>query len=168
MFYRVKQFIWGFMSLYKKIDYDYINKYLNEEDLLLFNRLKVNDKHHCVRVCKDAIKFNSTLNKNEKVEEVKLARAALLHDVGKSVLHLSLIDKSIIVILDRITKGKIRKYKNNRKINIYYDHPKEGYEILKEKGYSEEILEVVRDHHKKTYSKDNRFLHIIAYCDNRN
>lgn len=168
MFYRVKQFIWGFISLYKKIDYDYISKYLNEEDLLLFNRLKVNDKHHCIRVCKDSINFNSTLNKNEKVEEAKLARAALLHDIGKSVLHLSLIDKSIIVILDRITKGKIRKYKNNRKINIYYNHPKEGYEILKEKGYSEEILEVVRDHHKKTYSKDNKFLHIIAYCDNRN
>lgn len=168
MFYRVKQFIWGFTSLFKKVDYDYVKKYLNEEDLLLFDRLKVNDKHHCIRVCKDAISFNANLKENEKVEEIKLGRAALLHDIGKSILHLSLIDKSVIVILDRITKGKIRKYKNNRKINIYYNHPKEGYEILKSKGYSKEILEVVRDHHKKIHSKDNKFLHIISYCDNKN
>lgn len=168
MFYRVRQFIWGLFSLYRKVDYDYVKKYLSEEDLVLFDRLKVNDKHHCIRVCNDAINFNSSLKENERVEEVILGKAALLHDVGKSVLHLSLIDKSLIVILDRLTKGKIKKYKKNKRINIYYNHPKEGYEILKSRGYSKEILEVVRDHHKKNYSKDNKFLHIIAYCDNKN
>lgn len=168
MFYRVKQFIWGFISLYKKVDYDYVKKYLNKEELLLFDKLKVNDKHHCIRVCKDAISFNEKLKEDEKLEEVKLGRAALLHDIGKGILHLSLFDKSIIVILDKITKGKIRRYKNNKKINIYYNHPKEGYEILKSKGYSKEILEVVRDHHKNIHGQDNKFLQIISYCDNKN
>ena len=168
MLYRVKQFILGFISLYKKVDYDYVNKYLNEDDLVLFNRLKINDKHHSIRVCKDSINFNNKLEKKEKVDEVKLGRAALLHDLGKSKLYLSLIDKSAIVILDKITKGNIKNYKKNKKINIYYKHPKEGYEILRRKGYSKEILEVVRDHHKKNYNEDNKFLDIIAYCDNKN
>ncbi|WP_300381491.1 HD domain-containing protein [Clostridium sp.] len=168
MIYRVKQFIWGLISLYKKIDYDYIRRYLNKDELLLFDKLKINDKHHSIRVCKDAISFNYNLSESEKVEEIKLGKSALLHDIGKSVLYLSLIDKSLIVVLHKITKGNIRKYKGNKKVNIYYNHPKEGYEILKLKRYDREILEVVRDHHKKVYNKNNKYLDIIACCDNKN
>lgn len=168
MFYRIKQFWWGFVSLYKKIDYEFLKKYLNEEELLLFNKLKINDKHHSIRVCKDAIQFNNSLECNEKLDEIKLGKAALLHDIGKSILHLSLIDKSVIVILNKISKGKIKKYKKNKKVNIYYNHPEEGYKILNERGYSKDILEVIRYHHKKEKNSKNEFLKIVSYCDDRN
>lgn len=164
--YRVKQFFWGVKSLYTKVDEDLIKKFLNEDEIDMFKQLKINDQHHCIRVCKDSLKVNKSfeLNINENI----LGKAALLHDIGKTKLHLSLFEKSIIVVLDKLTGGKIRKFENIKQIDIYFNHPKIGYNILKDKGYSKEVLEVVKDHHNKEKLRYNEYLTIIAFCDNRN
>ncbi|MBD7916396.1 HD domain-containing protein [Clostridium sp. Sa3CUN1] len=166
--YRVKQFIWGFTSLFKKIDDTYLTKFLDEEEIKIFNKLKHNDKHHCIRVCKDSIKMRNSLNIN--VDMYRLGRAALLHDVGKSVKHLSLIEKSILVILDKITNGKIKKYTNIKQINVYYNHPKIGSEILKNNGFNndKELLDIVQYHHSSIAKFDNEMLKIIKTCDDIN
>lgn len=166
--YRIKQFIWGFTSLFKEIDYEYINKFLNEEEIKIFNKLKHNDKHHCIRVCKDSIKMRNDLNID--VDLNKLGRAALLHDVGKVAGHLSLFEKSAVVILDKLSNGKIKKYDNIKQINVYYNHPKIGVDILKNNGFGKdkELLQVVRYHHSNRFIKDNDILNIIRVCDNRN
>lgn len=167
-FYRIKQFIWGFTTLFKEIDYTYITKFLDENEIKIFNKLKHNDKHHCIRVCKDSIKMRNDLSID--VDMYKLGRAALLHDVGKGKAHLSLIEKSTVVLLDKVTRGKIRKYDNVKQINIYYNHPKIGLGILIKNGfeYDSELLEVVRDHHNKNIRKENKMLNIIKTCDDKN
>jgi len=165
-FYRVKQFFWGIISLFKKVDYVFIKKYLNDEEIVMFKELKKSEQHHCIRVCKDSLYY-----KKENlidVNEYKLGKAALLHDIGKGACHLSLIEKSIIVILDKLTKGKLKKYHNIKQINIYYNHPEIGYNMLKNQRYYKEILEVVRYHHNKSKIKNNKLLQIINYCDNKN
>lgn len=164
--YRVKQFMWGFTSLFKEIDYNYVSKFLNEDELKIFNKLKHNDKHHCIRVCKDSIKMRNDLNID--VDIFKLGKAALLHDVGKSRKHLSLIEKSIVVLLDKTTNGKIKRYNNIKQIDIYYNHPKIGLEMLKRFDYDKEFLQVVRYHHNKEKVKDNKILNIISICDDKN
>ncbi|MDV4151694.1 HDIG domain-containing protein [Clostridium sp. AL.422] len=167
-FYRIKQFIWGFTSLYKKIDYTYITKFLNEDEIKIFDNLKHNDKHHCIRVCKDSIKMRNELNIN--VDMYQLGRAALLHDVGKGERHLSLIEKSTVVLLDKFTKGKIKKFNNIKQIDVYYNHPKIGQDILIKNGfgYDEELLDVVRYHHSVNIKKENKMLNIIKICDDKN
>lgn len=167
-FYRVKQFIWGFTSLFKEIDYTYVTKFLNEKEINIFNKLKHNDKHHCIRVCKDSIKMRNDLNIN--VDMYKLGRAALLHDVGKSYRHLSLVEKSVVVLLDKATKGKIKRYNNIKQINVYYNHPKIGIDILKKNGFEndKELLKVVRYHHNKIIDENNEILKIIKICDDKN
>ncbi|GAA0086163.1 HD domain-containing protein [Clostridium sp. CTA-7] len=164
--YRIKQFIWGFTSLFKDIDYDYINKFLSEDEIKIFNKLKHNDKHHCIRVCKDSIKMKEDFNIDVDIN--KLAKAALLHDVGKSKKHLSLIEKSVIVLLDKTTKGKIKKYNKVKQIDIYYNHPKIGLDMLKDFNYDKEFLQVVRYHHNKNKVNNNRILNIISTCDDKN
>ncbi|WP_066889327.1 HD domain-containing protein [Clostridium nigeriense] len=166
--YRVKQFIWGFTSLFKKIDSTYLTKFLNEEEIKIFNTLKHNDKHHCIRVCKDSIKMRNDLDIN--VDMYKLGRAALLHDVGKSVKHLSLIEKSTLVLLDKFTKGKIKKYNNIKQVDVYYNHPKIGLDILKHNGFEhdKELLNIVRYHHSRIDKFDNDMLKIIKTCDDKN
>ena len=37
-FYRIKQFIWGFIALFKEIDYTYVTKFLNENEIKIFNK----------------------------------------------------------------------------------------------------------------------------------
>lgn len=167
-FYRVKQFIWGFSSLFKEIDYTYVTKFLNEKEINIFNKLKHNDKHHCIRVCKDSIKMRNDLNIN--VDMYTLGRAALLHDVGKSYRHLSLVEKSAVVLLDKATKGRIKRYNNIKQINVYYNHPKIGTDILKSNGFEndKELLQVVRYHHNKIIDENNEILKIIKICDDKN
>ena len=164
--YRVKQFFWGLLSLYKKTDDKFIAKFLNKDEIEMFKKLKINDQHHCIRVCKEALEVNDSFEL--KIDQYKLGKAALLHDIGKIKLHLNLFEKSIIVILDKLTKGYIRKFDNIKQINIYFNHPKIGYYMLKEKGYSEELLEVVKYHHNKQKLRQNEYLTIIAFCDDRN
>lgn len=164
--YRVKQFLWGIKSLYRDIDIEYVKKFLTEDEIKIFKKLKINDQHHCIRVCKDSLEINRNYELN--INEYKLGKAALLHDIGKTKFHLNLVEKSIVVILHKLTRGYIKKYKNIKQIDIYYNHPKIGYEILKEKGYSKDILEVVRYHHTKNRMIDNEYLTIISFCDDRN
>lgn len=167
-FYRVKQFIWGIEASFKKIDYSYIKKYLNKDEIIMFNRLKKSDKYHCLRVCKDSLSFLD--DKNIKFDKDKVAKAALLHDIGKSKYHLNLIEKSTIVLLDKFSNGKLKKYDNIKQINIYYNHPKIGYEMLKKQNYDKELLEVVRYHHevKANNLKSNKIIDVISICDNKN
>lgn len=56
MIYRIKQAIWAISSNFKEIDYTYINKYLDKNEIILFNKLKRSEKYHCIRVCYDCFK----------------------------------------------------------------------------------------------------------------
>ena len=167
-FYRVKQFIWGVEAYFKKIDNSYLESYLNKNEINMFNKLKKSDKYHCIRVCNDSLKLLKDNNFN--IDEHKLGKAALLHDIGKSKYHLNLIEKSTIVLLDKFSKGKLRKYDNIKQVDIYYNHPKIGYEMLKEYNYDKELLDVVRYHHmiNRKEFKNNKIIDIINICDNKN
>lgn len=166
-FYRVKQFIWGFTSYLKKIDNQYIDIFLDKNEKQLFNRLKHNEKHHCIRVCKDAI--NIAKYKGNNIDIKRVGKAALLHDVGKSEYSLNLFQKSALVILNKMTKGKLENYKNIKFIDIYYNHAKKGADILKEfKVYDKEFLDSVRYHHYKEKFIDNQLLQIIKESDDKN
>ncbi|ATD53756.1 HD domain-containing protein [Clostridium chauvoei] len=164
--YRVKQFLWAIESNFKRIDYDYLRKYLNSDEIKLFDTLKHNDKHHCIRVCKDSILMKE--QENIDVDDFKLAKAALLHDIGKSKFKLNIFEKSIVVLLDKATNGKINKYDNIKQIDIYYNHPKIGEKILRKYNYDEEFLQVIKQHHNYNYDNNNKILEIISKCDNKN
>lgn len=167
MVYRIKQFIWAIQSFYKSIDDEYIKRYLNKDEIKIFSLLKNSDKHHCIRVSKDV------LNHLEKLDDVDidkntLIKLALLHDIGKIERPLNVVEKSIVVILDKLTKGRIKKYSNIQIIDIYYNHPKIGADILKKKcRYDKEFLKCIEEHHIKEVTS-NKLIEIIKYYDNKN
>ena len=162
--YRVKQFIWAITAKFRPIDKELIDKYLNKEEKKLFNQLGFSDRHHCIRVCNDALeKYNF-----EDIDKNKLAKIALLHDIGKASGRLNIIDKSVIVIVDKITKGKLRKYSFNRKIDTYYNHPKKSVDLLNNiNKYDNEFLEAIEQHHYKKIGQ-NVYLKIVRECDDNN
>ena len=163
-FYRVKQFIWAITSHFKEIDKEITKKYLDKDEQKLFDKLRMEDKHHCIRVCDDALKI-----KNDKIDKNKLAKIALLHDIGKGSKGLNVLDKSVLVILDKITNGNLRRYEKNKKINMYYNHPKESVKLLKktQHKYDVEFLEAIEKHHYKE-DNSNIYLKIIKDCDDKN
>lgn len=159
--YRFKQFIWAITAHFKSVDKDITKQYLNRNEQLLFDQLKVEDKHHCIRVCNAALNKSYDSNLNRR----RLAKIALLHDVGKSNKGLNVIDKSILVILDKMSKGKLVRYDKYSKVNIYYNHPKESVKLLEQiDTYDSVFLEAIEKHHYKDIGS-NIYLKIIKECD---
>lgn len=180
MLYRVKQVIWAITSNFKKIDYNYINKYLDKNEILLFDKLKHSEKCHCIRVCEDCLRIN--LVNKLKIDKIVLGKVALLHDIGKGDYSLNLVVKSSLVVLHKITKGKLKNFSNFKSVDIYYNHGVKGRNILlkeQSKGgmnnkYSEEFLSAIENHHKyiNLNSLDdlnnNILLRILIEADNMN
>ena len=163
--YRLKQFMWAIPAPLTKVDPNMLRIYLNEEELNLFRKLKISEQQHCIRVCKDALIESDCWN---SIDKNKMAKVALLHDIGKIERKLSVIDKSIIVILDKITNGKLKKYSSLKKVDVYYNHPQKSSNILRSISiYDYELLEAIEKHHNKECS-DNCYLEIIKKCDNNN
>lgn len=164
--YRVKQFIWAIKSIVEEVDYKFVDKFLSIHERQLFNKLSKSDKHHSIRVSKDAIDIIEKSNYDVKLE--KVAKAALLHDIGKIDAGLNIFEKSIMVILDKASKGKFKKYSNIKQVDIYYNHPEKGIDLLKKIDiYDKEFLDSIRYHHEVDKS-NNIILEIIRESDNRN
>ena len=177
MIYRIKQFIWAFQSFFKRIDYKYVKRYLNEGEFEVFDKLSKVDKVHSIRVSKENLKLLNELknrsvsdNLNLNLNKIELAKVGLLHDIGKIQNPINIVEKSVLVCLDKITNGKLKKYDKVKKIDTYYNHPKKAINILKDFNYSSEFLEAVEKHHcyKERYIKNNKILYILIISDSKN
>lgn len=162
--YRIKQFVWAMKSLSEDIDNKYVNKFLNKEERRLFNKLKKIDKQHCIRVSKDAV----NLSKNRNINSNRVAKAALLHDIGKVEYGLNIVEKSALVILHKVSNGALKRFDTFKAVDAYYNHAAKGADLLKKfNSYDKEFLDTIRYHHDKKI-KGSKLLEIIRESDNRN
>lgn len=136
-------------------DLEYINKKLNKSIKNDFLQLSNYEKKHSVLVAQAV--------EREIKDDPDLVLAALLHDIGKVKHHINIIEKSILVILDYLTKGNLKKYNKNKSINIFYNHGEIGYDILKNTGCNERILYLIKNHHNKSIKSDD--LNVIRKFD---
>ena len=165
---RVKQFYINISDKMTENDYDYAREILNDEEFDLFLKLSKSEQKHSIRIAKDiefVIENEKTSDKDILNNKELLIRASLLHDIGKSRKRLNVIDKSIIVILNKLTNGKLKNIKKSQKIQCYYNHSEYGYEILKDMVKEELILDIIRNHHKNT---SNKIVEFFKYIDDRN
>ena len=164
IFYRIKQFYWAITSKVNKDDINFVINILNIKELELFNKLSVQEQKHSIKVAYD-IKF--LCEKNNKIDMNLLLKAALLHDIGKIYRRLNLIDKSVIVLLNSISKGKIKRFSKNKKINVYYNHGRIGSELLESIECDEKLLYLV-EHHHNCEINNNVELNILRFYDRKN
>lgn len=161
--YRIKQFYLAITSKVSEEDKKFLSLYLDKEELSLFNKLPIYEKAHSIRTAKsvkeECVKYN--------LEDGLLTKAALLHDIGKVEKTLSIVDKSLIVLLDKFTKGKVKKFSNLKKIDVYYNHGEKGYNVLRKHIKDEKLLHLVKNHHNNEIKNDKE-LQILKECDNKN
>ena len=162
--YRVKQFLWAIISFFKKIDDNILEKYLDSKEIELFMKLKKSEQYLSIRVCKDSLKMCEINNLNK----YKMAKISLLHDIGKIEGSLNVMEKSILVIMNKLTKGKMKNIKNNKKIDLYYNHPIKSVNILKDiNKYDDEFLDAIKYHHSNELYENN-YLKVLKICDEKN
>lgn len=161
--YRIKQFYWGITSRIDFQDENFLKQHLSEKELMLFNRLNEHEKKHCIKTAMDAEKICLKNNTYNKI----LIKAALLHDIGKIEYSTNLIEKSFMVVLNKLFKEKMKKYKKYKVVDVFYNHPENGYKILKKYNYDERFLYLIKNHHNNDIIGDKE-LDILKQCDNKN
>lgn len=162
-FYRLKQFYWNLHSRLDEYDLKFINNILSEDELELFKKLSMSEQKHCVKVAYDVEKICYKKDINLNI----ILKAALLHDIGKIYRRLTIIDKSIMVLLNSITLGKMKYMCKFNKINVYYNHAKIGAKLLEKISCNKYVIFLVKNHDNNDIN-DNKYLNIIKYCDNNN
>lgn len=173
---RIKQFYIGFTSIFKKItreDLELVKSHLNEVEYSLFNKYYEYDKKHALRVAKDIEKICNDEGINSSKKSL-LIKTALLHDMGKIKAKINILDRVILVLLNKMLGDKAKSLKI-KKVQVYYNHGFMGYEILKDYIKDDEILFLIKNHHIKNieslqcneydYIKD---LNLLMKCDEEN
>lgn len=156
MFYRIGQFIKAVTAKVTTEDLNFVKQYLNEKELELFFKLKLYEQRHCIDVANQL--------RIMTLEDAEMIKLGLLHDIGKIRYPLHPIEKSVIVVLDRLTAGRIKKYNKYKIVKCYYEHPQIGYDLLQTLGtYEEGFLKLVQKHHQK---ENNPKLLLLQQADN--
>lgn len=158
MLYRIKQFFWGLTEKLKDEDKNLIDKYLNDFEIKLFYMLPRNEQVHSVNVAKKVI-FES---KSRGINDDYLIKAAFLHDIGKIDSGLNIINKSILVILDKFMPRFLLKFIKLKTVNAYYNHPEIALMYLENEN--EKIKYYIRNHHNYNLKQDEK-LTIIQSAD---
>lgn len=162
--YRVKQFYWSLISKMDSKDKDFVENILNDNEKQLFNKLATYEQKHCINVAQDVLR----ICKEDEISNEVLIKVALLHDIGKVCKTLNPIEKSLMVMIDSISKGKLKRLNSLKSVDVYYNHAEKGYNILKDIGnYNERFLYLIKNHHNNSIVGD-RELDILKACDSRN
>lgn len=165
---RVKQFYINATDLMTNKDYEYVKRNLNNEEYDLFKKILKSEQKHSVRIAKE-IEYTIENNLVDDIDIIQsknlLIKTALLHDVGKSKQKVNIIEKSIIVILNKLTKGNLKNFKKSKKVQCYYNHSEYSYILLKDIIKDDLILSIIRNHHKNT---DNKLTNFFKQIDDNN
>lgn len=142
MIQRIKQFTKGLTAKVSEEERQWVQGYLSPKEYQLFLKLRRDEQRHCIDVARH-------------FTEKGMIRLGLLHDIGKLCYPLNLIQKSIMVIGDKLTHHKLKHLKYFKMVKGYYGHPKFGVDLLKKIGVEDAIfLERVKNHHNdKTRDK---------------
>jgi putative nucleotidyltransferase with HDIG domain len=137
-------------AVYTKADEAFTRSYLNIQEMALFNQLPGFEKKHSVVVARKMLSASSC---HPNLDQRKLVRLGLLHDIGKVAERNSVITKSILVIirffLPQLYNHLANIGKNNPRFRRYYIHKHHGAvgaELLEKIGESSDILSIVKKH----------------------
>lgn len=149
-FYRLKQFWFGMFSAYTPADEAFARSFLSSQEIALFNQLPSFEKKHAAVVAK---KMLDLALYNPELDQRKLVRLGLLHDIGKVSERNSVLTKSCLVIFrflfPAVYDWVAEKGKNKarfRKFYIHKHHGAVGAALLEKMGESSEIISMIKKH----------------------
>lgn len=169
--YRAKQFFQSVTAAPLSSDaQNQIKALLSPQEVELINRYSHSDVQHAYRVL-------CTLQLSDHVH-IDLAKAALLHDIGKTCVHLSVWDRSIAVLGMNIFPQKVIQWGTGtvdswqRPFVVKAQHAAWGAEMAAAAGCSVLTVNLIRRHqdiiapHPK--NEEDKLLALLQWADDQN
>ncbi len=145
IWYRVKQFFRTLQAPLRPIDLDYAAAHLSADELTLFLNMPRAEQHHGIELCQAL--------EAEAYRDPNLLTAALLHDVGKTVVEPRLWERVWVVLGEHFFPARAEAWSRSapegwrRGFVLRRCHPAWGAEMAKEAGTSPRVVELIRAHH---------------------
>ncbi|MBC8062578.1 MAG: HD domain-containing protein [Clostridiaceae bacterium] len=150
----------------KDEDVNFINIYLDEFEKDIFLKLKKNEQKHSVRVAMLAILISKEKKEYKNISLDRIIRAGLLHDIGKSLKKINVVQKVFMVLANKMFGKRLREMDRFEFVDSYYNHAELSYSMLEHHIKDNKLLYLIRNHHSSI--KGDIELDLLRYCDNRN
>ena len=168
--YRTRQFWNALPHPQKKVETRALLPYLTPPQLVLFRRMKPSEQAHAWQMLQHLLASGHTTP--------DLLTAALLHDVGKILSPLSLLDRVVIVLGQRFFRRAAKRWSGQpsnrlqRPFVVAAQHPGWGADLAKQAGASTRSVDLIRRHQDplpaNPGSRTERLLAALQAADNEN
>jgi len=163
VFYRLKQFWFALLSKMTEDDRLYVHQHLNQREAAIFFTLPEYEQKHGVVVARKLLEEAAGIR---GLDQRKLVRLGLLHDVGKSAARLSIFDKGLLVILHRFAPPVYNYLADHgmKKFYVHKHHGEVGAQLLSKIGESRDIIEEIK-RHDRPYAEHDVYLKLLDLVD---
>lgn len=164
---RARQFFRALTAEISIEDEKYLMEHLNKQEQDLFFKMGLIDQFHSLKVAYTIERL--IIDGKEGVDKNFLIRCALLHDIGKVDVKLSVWDKvfSVLVVTFVPFLADELELKGNRAIYIYRNHAKLGGQKLQKMGLFQEA-KIIALHHSPPRDNDPKELKLLRLADEEN
>lgn len=170
MWYRVWQF-WQIMAARPFSDeaLTEVSNILTAPQLVLFQRFDRNDQWHSYRV----LKMLQAAGHDDR----DLLVAALLHDVGKTKVKLSVWQRSFIVLGYAFSKERVARWGAGAAVGwkrpfvVKAQHPAWGAQMAEGVGTSTQAVSLIRRHQDQldtAVTEEDKLLQLLQWADDQN
>jgi HD domain len=161
--YRTRQF-WNSLPGHRKlVETGVLLPLLSPSQIVLFRRMDSSGQAHAFQVFERLKATGQT--------DVDLLAAALLHDVGKVLFPLSLLDRVVIVLGKRLFRRRALRWSEGtpksfrRPFVVAAHHPQWGADLAEKAGASPRTVDLIRFHHETSFTGDPLLLALQSADD---
>jgi hypothetical protein len=163
--YRTRQFWNALPGPRKRVETKALLPHLLPSQVVLFRRMQPSEQTHAYQMLEWLKAAGQT--------DPDLLAAALLHDVGKVLVPLSLLDRVVVVLGKRFFRRRAKRWSEGtpsrlrRPFVVAAHHPEWGADLAGQAGASSRTVDLIR-RHQDVPSIDDPLLVVLQCADNEN
>jgi hypothetical protein len=168
--YRTRQFWNALSGSRRRVETEALLSHLPPSQIFLFRRMQPSEQSHAYQMFERLKASGQT--------DPDLLAAALLHDVGKVLYPLSLLDRVVIVLAKRFFRRRTRTWSEgtasrlSRPFVVAAHHPDWGADLAEQAGASSRTVDLIRRHQDPSFpnpgSPTERLLAALQAADDEN